>query len=79
MHSFNLEATTQILSKLQNETFNDTLTPYLISFGVSSISLNPKNDNLTLYRVILIHAVVQTILQAAILKTVPSPPDTGHI
>lgn len=75
MYSFNLEAITQILQ----ETFNDTLMSYLISFGVSSISLNLKNDNLTLYPVILIHAVVQTILPAAILKTVPSSADTGHI
>lgn len=39
--------------------------PYLISFGGSSISLNQKNDNLTLYP-------VQTILSAAILKTILS-------
>ena len=75
MYSFNLEATTQILQ----ETFDYTLMSYLISFGVSSISLNLKNYNLTLYPVILIHAVVQTILPAAILKTVPSRADTGHL
>ena len=79
MYNFNLKATTQILSKLQNGTFSDTLMPHLISFGVNLISLNPKNDNLTLYPVILIHAVIQTILPAAILKTLPFPPDIGHI
>ena len=49
------------------------LMPYLISLGVSSISLNPKNDNLALYPVILIHVVVQPIWLSAILKNVPFP------
>ena len=75
MYSFNLEATTQILQ----ETFNDTLMSYLISFGVSSISLNLKNDNLTLYPVILIHAVVHSIITGRHFENCPFPADTGHI
>ena len=47
MYSFNLETATQTLQ----DTFNDILMPFLITFGVSSTSLNLKNISLALYPV----------------------------
>ena len=74
MYGFDHETTAHSLQ----DTFNDILMPHLISFGVSSISWNPKTGNFTLYPVILIYVVVQTAWLAAILKNVSSP-ETGHI
>ena len=76
IYNFNLETTAQTLK----DTFNYILMPYLISFGVSSISLNTKNENLTLYPVIWSMLSYKQYSRCPFWKLSPlPPPDTGHI